>query len=145
MSNNTGLHGLNIRTAALSATLICAAAALLAAPAFAATQTGMNAENSGMGGGMGTGGTGTVIDPPLGAPFQDPPEMGNQSTTPGVVQVTLEVKLAPIDINGTSANLFTYNGFVPGQTIRGLAFTNIPDIISSWITREEVMHEDVDP
>ncbi len=43
-------------------------------------------------------------------------------------------------LDGANNYSLVYNDY-----IRGLAFTNIPDIISSWITREEVMHEDVDP
>jgi len=70
---------------------------------------------SGGGGGMGGGG---IIDPPVGAAFKDPPEMGTLSTTPGVVEVDLEARMAPININGTTANLMTFNGSFPGPTIR---------------------------
>lgn len=74
-----------------------------------------------MGGGgcmMGCSSTVTVIDPPLGAPFQDPVVMPNLSTTPGIVEIDLEAKVAPVNINGTVANLQTYNGYFPAPTIK---------------------------
>lgn len=75
-----------------------------------------------MGGGggcmMGCSSGVTVIDPPRGGPFQDPPLAPNLSTTPGVVEVNLEAKVAPVNVNGTVANLQTYNGVFPGPTIR---------------------------
>lgn len=79
--------------------------------------------SNGMAMGMGgcmmgcTSGT-TVIDPPRGAAFQDPPVMANLSATPGIVEVNLEAKLAPININGSVANLQTYNGTYPAPTIK---------------------------
>ena len=82
---------------------------------------GMGSGGGGMGGsggGGGMGGGGGVIDPPVGAPFQDPPEMENLSSTPGVVEVNLEARMAQININGTTANLMTFNGSFPGPTIR---------------------------
>lgn len=74
-------------------------------------------------GGMGgcmmgcTGGT-TVIDPPRGAAFTDPVTATNVSTTPGVVEVNLEAKVASVNVNGTTANLWTYNGLYPAPTIK---------------------------
>jgi len=68
-------------------------------------------------GGGGMGGGGGVIDPPVGAVFKDPEVMPDLSTAPGVVEVNLETKVARININGTWANLFTYNGFYPAPTI----------------------------
>ncbi len=70
------------------------------------------------GGGMGGGGGSTVIDPPPGAPFTDPPVMANLSGVPGVVEVSLECRIAPINVNGTVASLWTYNGSYPAPTIR---------------------------
>jgi FtsP/CotA-like multicopper oxidase with cupredoxin domain len=73
------------------------------------------------GGGMGGGGGccgGGVIDPPPGAAFKDLVEISNLSTQPGVVNVNLEVKKATVNINGTNANLMTYNGIFPGPVIR---------------------------
>jgi FtsP/CotA-like multicopper oxidase with cupredoxin domain len=70
-----------------------------------------------MGGGGGGGGTG-VIDPPLGALFRDPVEMPNVSTIPGVVEVNLEARTAPVNVNGVMADLLTYNGYYPAPTIR---------------------------
>jgi FtsP/CotA-like multicopper oxidase with cupredoxin domain len=86
-----------------------AAIGLAAAPSLA-QMTG------GGGGGMG-GGTG-VIDPPPGALFKDPVEMTNFSTVPGVVEVDLTAQPAWINVNGTLANLLTYNGAYPSPTIR---------------------------
>lgn len=73
-----------------------------------------------MGGGcmMGCTTTPTIIDPPRGAAFADPVTMPNLSTTPGIVEVNLEAKTAPININGTTATLQTYNGYYPAPTIK---------------------------
>jgi FtsP/CotA-like multicopper oxidase with cupredoxin domain len=59
-----------------------------------------------------------VIDPPKGTPFMDPVEMTNLSSEPGIVEVNIEAKMAPININGTTTELMTYNGHFPGATIR---------------------------
>jgi len=69
------------------------------------------------GGGMGGGGTST-IDPPPGAVFADPAEMQNFSTVPGIVEVNLETKPWWVNVNGTMANLLTYNDSYPAPTIR---------------------------
>lgn len=72
----------------------------------------------GMGGCMmGCTGT-TIIDPPRGAAFADPVTATNVSTTPGVVEVNLEAKPAPVNVNGVTANLWTYNGAYPAPTIK---------------------------
>jgi len=57
---------------------------------------------------------------PAGAtvPFADPVVMPNQSTTPGVVEVNLDARLALVNINGAVANLMTYNGHYPAPTIK---------------------------
>ncbi|MGZ8916471.1 MAG: multicopper oxidase family protein [Methylobacter sp.] len=60
----------------------------------------------------------TVIDPPRGAAFTDPVTMPNISTTPGIVEVSMEAKIAPINVNGVTANLMTYNGAYPAPTIK---------------------------
>ena len=67
---------------------------------------------------MGCTSTTTIIDPPRGAAFTDPVTMPNISTVPGIVEVNMEAKLAPININGTTANLQTYNGYYPAPTIK---------------------------
>ncbi|MEK6742010.1 MAG: multicopper oxidase family protein [Nitrospirota bacterium] len=77
----------------------------------------------GGGGGMGGGGMGgttttSVIDPPPGAAFADPAEMRNFSSVPGIVEVDLQARPAWVNINGTLANLMTYNGAYPAPTIR---------------------------
>jgi FtsP/CotA-like multicopper oxidase with cupredoxin domain len=59
-----------------------------------------------------------VIDPSPGALFIDPVEMPNLSTTAGIVEVNVEAKMAPINIDGTETELMTYNGLFPPQTIR---------------------------
>ncbi len=58
------------------------------------------------GGGMGGGG-GTTIDPTPGAAFKDPVVMPNLSTTPGLIEVNVEAKVSPVNVNGTNANLLT--------------------------------------
>jgi FtsP/CotA-like multicopper oxidase with cupredoxin domain len=69
-------------------------------------------------GGM-SGGRGVeIIDPSQGGLLIDPLDMPNLSTTPGLVEVELEAKIAPVAINGTWVNLLTYNGFYPAPTIR---------------------------
>jgi FtsP/CotA-like multicopper oxidase with cupredoxin domain len=80
-----------------------------------ATQAGA----MGMGGCMmGCSSGTTVIDPPRGAAFKDPQVMSNISTTPGIVEVNLEAKVAPVNVNGTVATLQTYNGAYPAPTIK---------------------------
>ncbi len=49
------------------------------------------------------GGGGGIIDPPIGGVFKDPVEM----TFNAAGEVDLEAKVAPVNINGTMANLFT--------------------------------------
>jgi len=71
----------------------------------------------GMGGCM-MGCTSTTIDPPRGAAFTDPVTMANMSTIPGIVEVNMEAKIAPINVNGVTANLMTYNGAYPAPTIK---------------------------
>ncbi len=70
------------------------------------------------GGGMMGGGMGTTIDPPPGAAFKDPVVMPNLSTIPGLVEVNVEAKVSPVNVNGTIANLLTYNDNYPAPTIR---------------------------
>jgi len=95
-------------TLALAVSLLCAAALPPQASAM------------GMGGGcmMGCGGGTTLIDPPMGAAFADPAVMPNLSTTPGVVEVNLEAKVAAVNVNGATASLQTYNGYYPAPTIK---------------------------
>jgi FtsP/CotA-like multicopper oxidase with cupredoxin domain len=69
------------------------------------------------GGGCGGGGSGT-IDPPVGATFRDPIEAELTRPVDGVAEYDIEAAIAPININGTTANLMTYNGCFPGPTIR---------------------------
>lgn len=68
-----------------------------------------------MGGGMGGN---TTIDPPPGATFIDPIVMHDLSTTPGVVEVNVEAKISQININGTIADILTYNDCYPAPTIK---------------------------
>jgi len=95
------------------------------ASGLAGTQANALAQmRGGGGGGMGGGGMGgggmtpSVIDPPPGGPFMDPLLMPNLSTTPGVVEVNVEAREAPIAVNGVTANLLTYNVAFPAPTIR---------------------------
>lgn len=81
--------------------------------------TGGGMGGGGMGGGgMGGGGSSTVIDPPISGPLHEPAELANTSALPNEFKATLEVKTSPVSINGTTANLLTYNGQYPGPTIR---------------------------
>jgi len=75
---------------------------------------GMGGGEGGCGGGGGT----SIIDPPPGAAFVDPPILPNESLIPGVVEVSIEAKVAPISVNGRMANLLTYNGCYPAPTIK---------------------------
>ncbi|MEW6418136.1 MAG: multicopper oxidase domain-containing protein [Nitrospirota bacterium] len=59
-----------------------------------------------------------IIDPPPGAAFADPSILINESVEPGVVEVSIEAKVAPISVNGNIANLLTYNGLYPAPTIK---------------------------
>jgi FtsP/CotA-like multicopper oxidase with cupredoxin domain len=59
-----------------------------------------------------------VINPPVGDIFNDPVEMPFVNTSPGVKEVFLDVKTTSVSINGTTANLLTYNGHFPAPTIR---------------------------
>lgn len=77
----------------------------------------MHGSGGGGGGGMGGGGT-QIIDPPPGAPFMDLPTATNVSADPSVVEVSVEARAARINVNGTMADLLTYNGHYPGPTIR---------------------------
>ena len=93
-----------------------AAGATLGLSATSALAQMMGGGGGGMGGGGGTGTT--IIDPPAGAPFADPQELRNFSTVPGLVEVDLEAAPAWVNVNGTLANLLTYNGSFPAPTIR---------------------------
>lgn len=85
---------------------------------------GQRMGGGGMGGGGGGGGGGgsTVIDPPVSGLFADPVEMPATISYDAMgrrtVQVNLVAQMAPINVNGTVANLMTYNGCYPGPTIR---------------------------
>jgi FtsP/CotA-like multicopper oxidase with cupredoxin domain len=74
----------------------------------------------GGGGGMGGGGMGGggVIDPPVGALLREPVVAANASTTPGVVDVSIEARVAAASVNGVPASLLTYNGSFIAPTIR---------------------------
>ncbi|HBG06669.1 MAG: copper oxidase [Geobacteraceae bacterium GWC2_58_44] len=68
-------------------------------------------------GGMGSGGMGgkvTLIDPPPGAAFFEPPVARKNSSG----SYELLVKEARLRLNGTPVTLLTYNGMYPGPTIR---------------------------
>ncbi|AJE02882.1 multicopper oxidase family protein [Geobacter pickeringii] len=63
------------------------------------------------GGGMMGSGSGT-INPPPGGTLKEPPVLDGRA---GVI--SLEACQAPVSINGTTAQLLTYNGIFPGPTI----------------------------
>lgn len=72
---------------------------------------------SGTAAGLQIGGA-NVIDPPPGDPFRDPLDMVNLSETSGIVEVAMEVKVAPVQIQGSTVEVLTYNGAFPAPTIR---------------------------
>src|SRR5574341_266030 len=96
---------------------LTAAGGYLTLKSFPSDAQMMGGGGGGMGGG-GMGGGASVIEPPPGAAFAEPPEMGNFSTVPGIVEVDLEARPAWVNVNGTMANLLTYNGSFPAPTIR---------------------------
>jgi len=53
-----------------------------------------------------------------GGPFRDPPEMANRSVVDGIFEALMDVREATVSIGGRRANLFTYNGRFPSETIR---------------------------
>jgi FtsP/CotA-like multicopper oxidase with cupredoxin domain len=80
-----------------------------------AAMSGGGMGGGGSGGGMGGGG---VIDPPIGPRLADPPIAPSTSGAAGVVDVSIEARLAPAMINGVPANLLTYDGSFIAPTIR---------------------------
>jgi FtsP/CotA-like multicopper oxidase with cupredoxin domain len=70
------------------------------------------------GGGGGMGGGGGVVDPPVGSALADPVLATNASTTPGVVDVSIEARIAQVAVNGAPASLLTYDGSFVAPTIR---------------------------
>lgn len=76
-----------------------------------------------MGGGGGGGGGGGmtgggVVDPPVGSALLDPPVATNASGVPGVVDVSIEARVARTSLDGAPADLLTYNGSFVAPTIR---------------------------
>jgi FtsP/CotA-like multicopper oxidase with cupredoxin domain len=67
---------------------------------------------------MGGGGGGGVIDPPVGSLLQEPIVAANSSVTPGVVDVSIDARVATASVNGAPASLLTYNGSFIAPTIR---------------------------
>ena len=68
----------------------------------------------------GSGSTGPII-PPATKPFYDLPVLPNEADPlmmPNLVQVSLDAKRAPVDVNGAMASLWTYNGYAPAWQIR---------------------------
>jgi FtsP/CotA-like multicopper oxidase with cupredoxin domain len=90
-----------------------------AGAAFAPRALGQMMGGGGGGGGMGGGGGGTgIVDPPVGPLFQEPVLAVNRSTIPGVVDVSIDARVATASVNGASASLLTYNGSFIAPTIR---------------------------
>jgi FtsP/CotA-like multicopper oxidase with cupredoxin domain len=106
------------RRSVATALIIVLALLLAALPAVARMGGGMGGGGGGMGGCCGGGMGGGTIDPPAGAAFADPVEMPDQDADPNIVQVSLTPRVAPVRVNGVTANLFTYDGYFPGRTIR---------------------------
>ena len=99
----------------IRATALAGVAAAL--PSGGSAVRAMGPGGRGMGGG-GMGGGVTVIDPAVGPAFRQPALLANESSDPGIVEVALEARRAAVDVNGTTANLITYNGLHPGPLIR---------------------------
>ena len=100
--------------------LLQGAAALAVGAYVGAPGSALAAQGPG-GGGMGGGGMGggtSVIDPPVGGPFTNPVTLANASSSPAVVDVALDARMAPVRVGGTAATVMTYNGVRPGATIR---------------------------
>jgi FtsP/CotA-like multicopper oxidase with cupredoxin domain len=109
MSSDRVTRRVFVRRAALGA------AGLAVAPGALAQMMG------GGGGGMGGGGMGggtTVVDPPVGPPLLEPPVARNASTAAGVVDVSIEARVASATVNGTQAQLLTYDGSFIAPTIK---------------------------
>jgi FtsP/CotA-like multicopper oxidase with cupredoxin domain len=88
-------------------------------------QTGTGTMGMGMGAMTGSAmvSTGTTVDPPVSGDFVDPPEADamievDAMTGRRMVHVNLVAKVTPISVNGTVANLMTYNDSYPGPVIR---------------------------
>jgi FtsP/CotA-like multicopper oxidase with cupredoxin domain len=102
---------------------LAAAGGYLMLKSFPSNAQMMGGGGGGMGGG-GMGGSGTsIIDPPPGAAFADPKDMvlnvsTDLDTGRRIVDVGLEAKPSWVNVNGTLANLLTYNGAYPAPTIR---------------------------
>jgi FtsP/CotA-like multicopper oxidase with cupredoxin domain len=84
---------------------------------YLALKTGnvLASRGGGMGGGDMGGGT-TIIDPPPGFSFQDPDPMP-QIRNWNIVELNLEPKMSQVNLNGTMADLMTYNDSFPAPTI----------------------------
>ncbi len=101
--------------------LVCALLLLWSSMAFAGMGGRGPGGGGGGGGGHGGGGGssgGTIIDPPVGDHLSDPVELIDEDPNTPEIEVSLEVKKATVPVNGTLANLMTYNGHFPGPTIR---------------------------
>ena len=88
-------------------------ASLTAAGGYLALNTIPSFAQMNGGGGMGGG----VIDPPPGASFKDPTAMPYTIGMDGAIQVELTAAETPVNVNGRTAKLFTYNGHYPAPTI----------------------------
>lgn len=109
---------MNSRRMFLKTAALTGAGILLPNWRIPAQMMGGGGMGGGCGGGGGMSGGTTVIDPPPGALFHDPPVLPNLSTVPALVEVNLQAAVTAINVNGTWANLLTYNGAYPGPTIK---------------------------
>jgi FtsP/CotA-like multicopper oxidase with cupredoxin domain len=98
--------------------IISIALFLLPACALSAMGGGVSGGGCGGGGCGGGGGSGSVIDPPIGAALKDIPTLTDEDPMADMVEVSLDAKIAPVNVNGVTANLFTYNGLSPAPVIR---------------------------
>ncbi len=91
-----------------------------ASAGIAGAMVGASALGQMSGGGMGGGGMGGggVVDPPVGARLADPPVAPNASGAAGIVDTSIDARIATVSVNGTPADLLTYNGSFIAPTIR---------------------------
>jgi len=59
-----------------------------------------------------------AIDPPPGGALKDPPEIAYERKGGGLVEVTLDARVAEVEIEGRKVELITYNGSFPAPSIR---------------------------
>lgn len=101
--------------ALLVSVLGCVVAAL---GASCSSSSDAGAANGGDGGAREGGGTAAPPQPPGWDDDVRVAPLADENPDPDVVEVRLEAKLARVSLGGTSVEMWTYNGQVPGPTLR---------------------------